>query len=588
MTSRGLPGFCISAALCLVAVTSAGAQNSAHTVLPSGGDIHNLERFRQVMGSIQRGSMVMAARGDALNVLAIEADGISAEAVAIPRTRLQAVTGDIVRRLNAESGDAPSALRDLRERQVRVAKPAIRTGNVFSSAMYSIPLAAATDPLDVNEAFAAGIERARLKGFDISPAQIQLLPSPKKLTAAAMAGSILRPVAKAYAATIAALGAIIDDPEDPLAGPRLKAAAETTYAEFVASWPALQKDWAARGAAIRAIDGIRRQSELKAIYGVRSEFEPKSYQAIFLQSARSVAIHDASGRIICSGLLVTGEWIMTAGHCFTSRSWQNMSATVNVPGAPATRLALLDAWPDHPRGSRPADAIDYAFVRIAPTAPLSTAFRALEGQTRAAFGQPLCIRKRAAAFEEPVVVIAQLSSDRRVYDHAYVWFPFEVLGEEFDRVSAMTGIRLHRFAEAAWPDSRHNQEVFFRENMKSLEDAYAAVTGAGTQSRRQYRWAPASATSRRPMFGFDTDTVQGNSGGAVFSRSDACLLGVFNGGQPDGIVVSESSWREHEFATPIETVLTEILAAPSASATVPAEVSSRRAELVSALRRAAQ
>jgi hypothetical protein len=71
-------------------------------------------------------------------------------------------------------------------------------------------------------------------------------------------------------------------------------------------------------------------------------------------------------------------------------------------------------------------------------------------------------------------------------------------------------------------------------------------------------WAPAEATSKRPMFGFDTDTVEGNSGGTVFGRTDACILGVFNGGQPDGVLISEASWREHEFATPIAEVVEDL------------------------------
>jgi len=583
----GLVGAGLAALAGTIAAQVPGPASNSYAVVPSTTTVQGMEDFNAVLSNVRSTGRVVTSTQSVGTGLTVESEGKLASAVAIPRTRLNQVSSELLERLTSDSVNKPSVLKQLREAYRTSVRPMFSVSDVAIATDAPTASAALAGELQVNDAFAAAFERARLSGFHTSPAQLQLLPATKTLTDAAASMPVLRRVAAAYAETIDAVHAVLDNPTDLAAQALLRNSAATTYASFVADWPNLKENWEARRIAVRALDGLSRQSELKSVYGIRSEFEPESYQSIFLQSERSVAIHDASGRIICSGFSVTSEWIMTAGHCFTNRSWQDMSATLTVPGLPSARLDFKDAWPDAPKGSLPADAIDYAFVRVEPNDDFRREFASLETKTTAAMHRPLCVRNRPGTFEEPVIVIAQLSADRRVYDHAYIWYPFQVVEDDFTRVSAMTGIRLHRFAEAVAPDSQREQELFFRTNLKSFEDAYATQVGQGAQRRRLYKWTPAEATVKRPMFGFDTDTVKGNSGGAVFARADACLLGVFNGGQPDGVAITEASWREHEFATPISAVLEDL---EQLAASLPPQPSSefdrKRGELITALRQA--
>jgi hypothetical protein len=73
------------------------------------------------------------------------------------------------------------------------------------------------------------------------------------------------------------------------------------------------------------------------------------------------------------------------------------------------------------------------------------------------------------------------------------------------------------------------------------------------------------------MFGFDTDTQSGNSGGPVYSRVDVCVVGVFGGGRPDNVKITEATWKEHEFATPLSAVLKDLKAYDAATLVEPAD-----------------
>lgn len=484
-------------------------------------------------------------------------------AVAISNRRLEQLAADILRRVSTERASAPSALDELRQ-QVWIQGRSSLRANSYALANLQAGDTAQPRDLRVNETFAMVIERARLTGFRVDAGQLQLLPASAHLEALATRHPRLNLIAARYRETIGALGNLLRDP-NPTSRDRALVASRNTFEAFVEAWPSLRGNWEERRAAVRALDGLARQSELKAIYGVRSDFLPASYQAIFLQSARTATIYDNQGRAICSGLALTSEWILTAGHCFGNRPWQTTSVGLSIVAGQTERYPTKDLWPNPPPGSVSNDAIDYALVRIQAPPQLASDFAAFEQRTAAAGVRPLCLRSRPGAYEEPIVVIAQIEGDRRVYDHAYIWYPYELYEPDYLRVSAMTGLRLHRFAEATWPESRADQEEFLQENFQYFESAYSSFVGTGSQRRRVYRWMPGSSSRmpsdpalRRPMFGFDTDTTHGNSGGAVFSRSDACILGVFAGGRPDGVWISENSWREHEFATPINAILADV------------------------------
>jgi hypothetical protein len=590
--SREMSGLKLRAAAPAVAAVLAAAGYAqpaptgagTYVVLPSGSD--DVQDFKSLLDQLRQPGKTATFSSEALAKWKVELPGYSVDAVAVPAARLERLSDEAFRRINSESASSPSALVEYRDKIRARGRPTLYVNNIFTASNASTATASGTPAeLQVNQAMAASFERARINGFSTNFGEYQLLPAAKSLTVIAVTHNALKNFAAAYAETIEAFEAVLDGSADAAAKDRLLQSTRMTFDTFVADWPKLKDDWDARRAAVQALDRLGRQSELKAVYGIKSEFLPETYQSIYLQSARAMGIYDEGGMFVCSAFAVTAEWIMTAGHCFIDRPWENAKVAYSVGGSASQKLSVVDAWPNPPRGSMPDDKIDFAFVRVDPPAELRQKFADLEQRSRAEMGKMLCLRKTPGRFEEPVVVIAQSSSNRLVYDHAYIWYPYALVESEFGRVEAMTGIRVHRFAEAAFAGPAE-QKRFFDQSMASFRDAYGQPVTEGTTRRRYYNWQPAEARSKRPMFGFDTDTVSGNSGGAVFGRRDACLVGVFNGGQPDGLTITEASWRAHEFATPIVTVMKELESADAALAVPLSDEDKKRRELVAALRSA--
>ena len=192
---------------------------------------------------------------------------------------------------------------------------------------------------------------------------------------------------------------------------------------------------------------------------------------------------------------------------------------------------------------------------------------------------PLCIRKEEANYQDAIVVIGRLRTEAaRVYDHAYVWFPYKVSAQQFKVLSADTGSGLQLFVEA-WFD-RNDWEREFDERYSQFENAYMPNGGAGA---REFRMKRRRDMGERPYIGFDTDTVSGNSGSPIYARDDNCLLGVFAGGLIDGSEFENSSWSRHEFGTPISAVIADIVARGTGRGLVDDDIADAREALLNEL-----
>jgi hypothetical protein len=534
---------------------------SEATIVPISGDARSLALFEATRSDLggDGGRLVGVVEGGndgprPGDWLKLNVGDRQLPTIAIPQRRLADRSRQLYERLSRESRDDQSVLGELRA-ELTGDVPAIQISRFATmSSKNAFLLDARAQPLMVNESMGAMLERARAVGVRVSEEQLQLLPASQRINALAGRMPAMRSFAARYRATISGIAGVLRDPTAPEPRQLLTAAAMSTFDAVVEQWPLLRNDPEARSLAARALNALTRQSELKTIYGIRSRFPTSSYQTIFLQSNSVVALLDGQNTI-CGGYAITLDWVLTAGHCFKGRAWQRIAVQFSGASGPiAPARAVDDVWPDPPYGSQTRDAIDFAFVHLAET-PAAAADQA--GPAFPPFSSP-CLRTGTPRFEEPVIVIGRLQSDMLVFDHAYVWYPFQVYDSELRVMEARTGLRLQQLAESLYPESPTNQENFFQAQMRGFEEAYSVKVGEGSGRVSEYWSMLAETRTKRPLFGFDTDTQHGNSGAPVFSREDNCLIGVFVGGQPDRVLISDANWKEHEFATPIDKVLTQI------------------------------
>src|SRR5262249_40135690 len=111
----------------------------------------------------------------------------------------------------------------------------------------------------------------------------------------------------------------------------------------------------------------------------------------------------AVGSTACSGVLLTNQWALTAGHCFPAG--QPRSANVSFAGTTIRSSHVyafggeLFASPPAPRGAKDQRGPDMALIRTA--SPFS-----INGST-AGFSNPILHEFRAELAERPVMIFGQ-------------------------------------------------------------------------------------------------------------------------------------------------------------------------------------
>lgn len=454
-------------------------------------------------------------------------------AVRVPTGQITAIEQNVSELLAKEPASAPSFLRTLERKYSAKNTPVL--GVTWAATAASVSGVAAqghNGRVADTASMAVDLLRAKGQGLLLRTTELQLLMPAKAGFDSATAAFDRR-----YNATLASLTNAIETPT-PANQQAFQANARLTRAAFVEIWPQLRNDPAKRRDAVRRLAGLMEQSSLKAVYGLTSNFDPVSYSRIFSQARRTVALVERNERF-CSGYLLSAEWVMTAGHCLKRGDVQSMRASISTAAGEPVLVPVDDQWPTSGTGRSDADPIDYVFLHLAPSDELQRQWAWLE-QAR------LCLQPEPLEYEQAVFVIAHRGeSPLKVYDHAYVWFPFRALPQRFQEMSALTGAKLQRLAEAWFPDDPTRQVDFFDRNMADLEKSYEL---RGTH--REYR-SERAGLGKRPYFGMDTDTYRGNSGAPVFSRDGVCIIGVFSGGAADNARIDEGTWKEHEFAIPL-------------------------------------
>lgn len=475
---------------------------------------------------------------------------------ALPLSAVQQTT-DAVRSAIGQSGGS-SVLTDLRATAGDAAPPALilPRGDMAPTAGSGPDLVAGTgtasmQQLQPEEALAVGITEAGEKGVRLRVDELKRLPSRESMTALERGNAAAAPIAQAYGDVVTTLSQVISEPSRPTNVEAFQRAGASYRAAYSRSWRALATPEERRQAA-RTFTALSQQSQLKAIYGVVTNFPPLSYRQIYHYAQRVVGI-EINGDRICSGIAIDAEWIMTAGHCLARGPLSDaVSISFDGRGSQPLRVrGLKDRWPSSIPGVNLEDPLDYVFLRIEPTTELQAVIAALDAEAGTQGLHPLCLLTGDLPYRQPVFAIGHpLGRDMTVHDYAYVWFPHRLSQQGFDQVEAET------FAQADSLGRQIGDPDYAERTREALRKTY----------RRQERDGEISYTymlalnelpdgAARPAFGIDTDTFSGDSGAPVFDRKTQCIAGVFGGGEDDRLVATQVSWREHEFATPIAAIL---------------------------------
>ena len=280
--------------------------------------------------------------------------------------------------------------------------------------------------------------------------------------------------------------------------------------------------------------------------GARDIHPPSDYDAI-RYNAHAICgfpISHYPENINGSGIRVAEDLILTAGHIDGSRNgtivFGHESPPTTKKGSPVQRI-VVGPFRRLYNGIHANPRLDFQILEFDP--------QDLPLETWPALQMDLRIRKRG----EPVYAVGhprledETNSNsgnypKRVHDDAFVLFPSEVEQAEYCKLRAAIERELQGVADA--DDYRDAFYEFYRE-----------VLGA---SQGPWRY---SRPKTGNIFGINTDTFTGNSGGGVFDRRNHQLIGVFVGGERDfsldrgQVEVYDPGWRYHEKAVPCAAIV---------------------------------
>jgi hypothetical protein len=489
-------------------------------------------------------------------------------------SRIKSFANDISKIVSSETPETRSVLSDLQKTYQARRTPKITIAADFHGGAQMTTISSVETPrqavaesllttgtLSVNETIAAAIDRASaVKSRLIDRNTIPFMTSTTILSTAAARSAAAVPLSKSYNQVFEAFTRTLDAPDSDVATTAFVDAAKNYKAVYVAQWPSIKNDPVARQAAAQTFLGLGQQRALKAQYGVLTNFEPPSYEQIYYFSRHVVSLKAGGGKI-CSGIALNKSWVLTAGHCFQSRSWKDIRVVfdINGRGQESKPIKIVDLWPDPTPGSRNPDKIDFAFVRVDQDSEVDGLFGELQKMTQAKpFGaEQLCIRTLPVSYKEPVFAVGYpQGQSKTVHDYSYVWFPYKISEDDFNAIGAEV------YAQALAVENQTRRPQYAQAVKDSFEAGYSTIKPEGGQNFRYY-YGATFGTPPRPGFGIDTDTSGGDSGSPVFDRQKRCIVGVFNGGQRDTLSAPAASWREHEFAVPITEVLAHINSVPT-------------------------
>jgi V8-like Glu-specific endopeptidase len=294
------------------------------------------------------------------------------------------------------------------------------------------------------------------------------------------------------------------------------------------------------------------REERKSYFGSREadNYKLASYQTIFdsgFAACKVVVNPNDTKPIFASGCLIGPNLVLTCAHDVKDgEEWKVVFSDKDNKEVSKRQATLL--FVGKPRNDHEGP-LDYALLKVDPD-PNDPVTRI-----------PFKLSKKRISLDTPIYCIGHSGGqDLQVHDYARVVLPHELA--EKDRENFM--IRL--------------QADLLRENRLNGTNTSTDATAKIEFDRRYKKSVPGSTTyfyhsqfhnRQIPVFGADTDTFQGDSGGPVILRKDGTLAGILIEGMEDNSFFATATILAHERCLTVKSVIDQLAPKPGSPPLLP-------------------
>lgn len=287
------------------------------------------------------------------------------------------------------------------------------------------------------------------------------------------------------------------------------------------------------------------REERKSLFGSREpdNYPPRTYKAIYqacFAVCKVIVDPEFEPQTTASGALIGPNLVLTCAHDVESGSNFEVVFMDEENRPVSTRLAER-IYVGRPR-SDSEGRLDFALLRIAND-PADTVTRS-----------PFVLSRRQLSLDAAIFSIGYPGGeDLKVHDYSRVVLPHEL--REVDRPGFLIRlqadfIRHNQLTGQSLPTERLSKYEFDRRYVRSQP---------GSES---YFYHNAFHNTKIPVFGADTDTFAGDSGGPVVMRKNGSLVGILLEGMKEGSFAPNATIIDHERCLPMSVILRQLGATP--------------------------